>query len=243
MNMLIRSLKQRAYEKKLRGYKVPLVFRDSFERIKKLDRKTPIRHMGFVVMDTETTGLKPEKGDALLSVAGIGFVQGRVDLSRSFYDLIKPEREIPRESVKIHHLTPGKLTSNPVGAEREVLTRFFEFCQGDVLVGHHVSFDVRFLNQALQNHFGITMANKVVDTAVLARAVREMNDPVKMSMEEGHYVGLDELAKQFKISMPDRHDAYGDAFATALIFQRLVGMLEKNGVKTLKELLRLGGVG
>lgn len=241
--MLIKSFKERVYEKKLQGKKVPLVFKDAFEKIRTLDRKTPIRHMGFVVMDTETTGLRPEKGDVLLSVAGIGFLQGRVDLSRSFYELIKPEREIPRESVKIHHLTPGKLTSNPVGAEPEVLTRFFEFCQGDVLVGHHVSFDVRFLNHALQNHFEITIANKVVDTAVLARAVREMNDPVKMSMEETRHVGLDELAREFRISMPDRHDAYGDAFATALIFQRLLGVLEKNGVRTFKELMRLGGVG
>lgn len=241
--MLIKSLKQRAYERKLQGEKVPLVFRDTFEKIKNLDKKTPIKHMGFVVMDTETTGLRPEKGDILLSVAGIGFEQGRVDLSRSFYELIKPEREIPHESVKIHHLTPGKLTSNPVGAESAVLTRFFEFCRGDVLIGHHVSFDIRFLNHALQNHFAITVANKVVDTAVLARAIRKMNDPVKMSMEETRHVGLDELAEEFNISMPDRHDAYGDAFATALIFQRLVGLLEKNGVKTLKELLHFGGVG
>jgi DNA polymerase III subunit epsilon len=241
--MFIRSLKQRAYKKKLQGRRVPLVFKDAFEKIKRVDRKTPIRRIGFVVMDTETTGLSPHKGDILLSIAGIGFVQGRVDLSRSFYELIRPEREIPRESVKIHHLTPGKLTSNPVGAESDVLTRFFDFCQGDVLVGHHVSFDIRFINHALQHHFDITMANKVVDTAVLARAVRQMNDPVKMSMEEARPVGLDELAQEFHISMPDRHDAYGDAFATALVFQRLVGMLEKNGVKTYKELLRLGGVG
>jgi DNA polymerase-3 subunit epsilon len=241
--MLIKSLKQRAYEKKLLGEKVPPVFKDAFDKIRNLDRKTPIRQMGFVVVDTETTGLRPDKGDILLSVAGIGFVGGRVDLSRSFYELIKPEREVPRESVKIHHLTPDKLTSNPVGMESDVLTRFFEFCQGDVLVGHHVSFDVQFMNHALKNHFAITIANKVVDTAVLARAVREINDPVKMSMEEAQHVGLDELAQELEISMPDRHDAYGDAFATALIFQRLVGVLEKNGIKTLKQLLRLGGVG
>jgi DNA polymerase-3 subunit epsilon len=241
--MFIRTLKQRAYKRKLQGDNVPPVFRESFDQIKKLDTKRLIKDTGFVVIDTETTGLKPDKGDVLLSVAGIGLVQGRVDRSRSFYELIKPEREIPRESVVIHHLTPGKLTSTPVAKEPDVLTRFFEFCEGHVLVGHHVSFDVRFLNHALQSHFGITIANKVVDTAVVASAVREMHDPVKMSMEDTQHVGLDELAQEFNISMPDRHDAYGDAFATALVFQRLMGLLEKNGIKTLKELMKLGGVG
>jgi DNA polymerase-3 subunit epsilon len=241
--MIFRAIKQRAYKKKLQGENVPSVFKESFEQIKRQDSKNLIKNTGFVVIDTETTGLKPDKGDVLLSVAGIGLVQGRVDLSRSFYELIRPEREIPRESVVIHHLTPDKLTSAPVAKEPEVLTRFFEFCKGRVLVGHHISFDVRFLNNALQRHFGITIANKVVDTAVVARAVREMNNPVKINTEDTQYVGLDELAKKFNISMPDRHDAYGDAFATALVFQRLIGILEKNGIKILKDLLKLGGVG
>jgi DNA polymerase-3 subunit epsilon len=241
--MIIKNFRQRAYKRKLQGANVPSVFRESFEQIKRLDTKKFIKDTVFVVIDTETTGLKPEKGDVLLSVAGIGMVQGRVDLSRSFYELIKPEREIPRESVVIHHLTPGKLIGEPVAKEPDVLIRFFEFCEGHVLVGHHVFFDVRFLNHALQRHFGITIANKVIDTAVVARAVREMHDPVKISMEDMQHVGLDELAQEFNISMPDRHDAYGDAFATALVFQRLMGILKKNGVKRLKELIKLGGVG
>ena len=221
---------------------MPSVFSEAFDQIKKLDIKRSIKDTGFVVIDTETTGLKPEKGDVLLSVAGIGLVQGRVDLSKSFYELIQPDREIPHESVVIHHLTPGKMNRTPVAKEVDVLIRFFEFCGSRVLVGHHVSFDVRFLNHALQKHFGITLANKVVDTAVVAKAIQEMHNPVGASIEQTSYVGLDELAKQFDISMPDRHDAYGDAFATALVFQRLIGMLGKKGIKTLKGLIKLGGL-
>ncbi len=239
--MIFKALKQRAYEKKLQGEKVPEVFRRVFQQVKNLDLKQTLRETKFVVIDTETTGLEPENGDALLSIAGLAIVQGRLDLSKSFYELVKPERDVPRQSVVIHNLTPGKLKNLP--SVSEVLTRFFEFCKGDILVGHHTSFDIRFLNHALKEHFGITMANKVLDTARLARAIQEMEDPVKVAMEgTGQHVALDDLAKRFKITMPDRHDAYGDSLATALIFQRQIGILEKGGIKSLKKLISLGEV-
>ncbi|MBW2107490.1 MAG: 3'-5' exonuclease [Deltaproteobacteria bacterium] len=240
--MLIKSLKQRIYEKKLRSAHVPMELKTAYDQVKKLDTNRSIQDAGFVVIDTETTGFHPEQGDSLLSLAAIRMVRGRVDLSESFYELIKPDREIPRESVKIHHLTPGILSSHPVGVLPDVLIRFFEFCGGNVLVGHHVALDLRFLNHALKQHFGAGMANPTVDTALLASAIKEMEDPVKASMQGADHVGLDDLAKEFKISMPHRHDAYGDAFATAMIFQRQIGILRKNHVKTLKELLRLAGV-
>jgi DNA polymerase III epsilon subunit-like protein len=69
-----------------------------------------------------------------------------------------------------------------------------------------------------------------------------MEDPVRSSMEEGKHIGLDALARRFQIKMPDRHDAYGDAFATALIFQRQIDLLQRQGKKNLKELLKVGEV-
>jgi DNA polymerase-3 subunit epsilon len=196
--------------------------------------------VGFVIVDTEATGLRPEKGDSLISIAGIGFINGRIDLSRSFYELTNPTTKVPPESVVIHNLTPERLKDLPQASE--VLTRFFEFCGGDILVGHHAGFDARLISLTLKEHFGITLANRVIDTAAIAKSINEMEDPVRFSMEEGKRIGLDELAKRFEIKMPDRHDAYGDAFATALIFQRQIDLLQRQGKKTLKELLKIGEV-
>jgi DNA polymerase-3 subunit epsilon len=239
--MILRTLRQKVHERKLRAENVPDIFRSVFVAAKNLDIRKPISEAAFVILDTETTGLRPEKGDELLSVAGLGFGNGRLDLSRSFYELIKPEREIPKQSVVIHNLTPAKLKDLPTASD--VLTRFFEFCGGDVLVGHHVALDVRFINSVLTERFGISLTNRVIDTAVLARSIQEMEDPVRVSMEGTRHVALDELAERFDIKMPDRHDAYGDAFATALIFQRQLGILEKKGIKTVKDLVHIGGVG
>ena len=238
--MILRSLKDKVYRKRLASDTVPDVFRRCYDQVKGLDLQRSIRDVGFVIFDTETTGLKPEKGDVLLSIAGLVFRNGRVDLSKSFYEFIKPERDIPHESVVIHNLTPSRLKDLP--SVSEVLARFFEFCGGDILVAHHAAFDARFVSFTLKEHFGITLANRVVDTAAIARSIADMEEPVRSSMEEGRHIGLDALAKRFEIKMPDRHDAYGDAFATALIFQRQVGLLQRHGKKKLKELLRIGEV-
>jgi DNA polymerase-3 subunit epsilon len=238
--MILKSLKDRAYQRQLASEAVPDVFRRCFDQVKGLDLQQSIRDAGFVIVDTEATGLKPEKGDSLISIAGIGFINGRIDLSRSFYELIKPASKVPPESVLIHSLTPGRLKDLPQASE--VLTRFFEFCGGDILVGHHAAFDARFISLTLKEHFGITLANRVIDTAVIAKSIDEMEDPVRFSMEEGKHIGLDALAKRFEIKMPDRHDAYGDAFATALIFQRLIDLLHRQGKKKMKELLKIGEV-
>ncbi len=238
--MVLRSLRHKALERKLRSEDVPEVFRRVFGEVKNQDTNAPVKDVGFVVFDTETTGLKPEKGDELLSIAGIVFRNGRLDLSKSFYELINPTRKVPPESVVIHSLTPGRLKDLPQASE--VLTRFFEFCGGDILVGHHAAFDARFISLTLKEHFGITLANRVIDTAAIARSIDEMEDPVRFSMEEGKHISLDALAKRFEIKMPDRHDAYGDAFATALVFQRQIGILEAKGTNKVKYLIQIGSV-
>jgi len=238
--MLFKYIRQKAYEKKLRALDVPDVFRSCFEQVKNLETRKHIRDIGFIVFDTETTGLRPARGDVLLSIGALGFTGGRVDLSKSFYELIRPEREIPRDSVLVHTLTPGKMKDlSPVS---DVLVRFLEFCQGAVLVGHHTAFDVEFINAALKKYFGLPLANRVLDTAKIARGIQKTQEPSKVAIEGARNFSLDYLAKSFNIKAPDRHDAYADALVTALIFQRQIALLQKEGMSRLKDFLRIGEV-
>jgi len=47
------------------------------------------------------------------------------------------------------------------------------------------------------------------------------------------------LCDELKISKSDRHTASGDAFITALAFQKIVNRLNKNKKMTVKDLLQI----
>jgi DNA polymerase-3 subunit epsilon len=53
-------------------------------------------------------------------------------------------------------------------------------------------------------------------------------------------VKLYEIASQLGVTISENHDAMSDAFITAQVFQRLMPMLIREGVKTVGELLRIG---
>ncbi len=45
---------------------------------------------------------------------------------------------------------------------------------------------------------------------------------------------------RFGIATQDPHTAFSDALSTALLFQRFIHILAKNGVSTLKQLSKIG---
>ena len=76
------------------------------------------------------------------------------------------------------------------------------------------------------------LKNQVLDTGILfKRAKHSVNiiDPNK------HY-SLDDISKELKISVNDRHTAAGDAFITAIAFLKLLPKLNRDGKMTLKDL-------
>jgi DNA polymerase-3 subunit epsilon len=84
-----------------------------------------------------------------------------------------------------------------------------------VLVGHHISFDIRFINKALQKVCHGQLQNPWVDTMLLFLEHRG---------QIGHYT-LEEVARYCHVDITNRHSAEGDARATAAIFEQLVTQL------------------
>ena len=54
-----------------------------------------------IVLDTETTGLKPEDGHRILEIGAVEIIDNK-KTGREFHSLINPDRYIPEEVVKIH---------------------------------------------------------------------------------------------------------------------------------------------
>ncbi len=181
-----------------------------------------LRELAYTVFDTETTGLNPSGGDEIISIGAVRIVNGRLLRDEVFDQLVNPRRSMSRESVKIHGIHPEMLEDQP-GIE-QVLPRFHRFAEGTILVAHNAAFDMKML-QLKEASTGVRFINPVLDTLLLSALVH----PAHASHN------LEDIAARMGISIVGRHTALGDAIATAEVFLKLVSILAKNGIHSLKQ--------
>ena len=200
-------------------------------------RDSAVSH-DYVVVDLETTGLNPRR-DRVVSVGAFRISNGRIRLDQVFNELVNPGRDIPPDSIRVHAITPDAIRyARPAW---EVFDDFLQFLGHDVLVAHHARFDLYFINWVMRNRYGFKLQNLVVDTILMCR--HALPDPDFLGVtREAKRCSIDSLAERFGLEVPERHTAIGDAFATALIFQRLLVVLENAGYDTLAGLVKVAGV-
>jgi DNA polymerase-3 subunit epsilon len=191
------------------------------------DRDRLLAELRCVVLDVETTGLHPEDGDRIVSLAGVRIRDGALRHGEVFDALVNPRRPIPAPSAGLHGITDAMVQqAPPIGV---VLPAFLRFAEGAVLVGHEVWFDVRFLAPEA-GRLGlpaITVVHPILDTLVLSQLIHG-------SLPDH---GLDAIAQRLGVVVQGRHSALGDALATAEVFVRLLALLEKRGIVTLGQAL------
>lgn len=177
----------------------------------------PVTESRFVVVDTETTGFKAYAGDEICSIALIE-MQGTEPTGKVYSTLVDPGRPIPEESSAIHGIYDRDIEGAPV--IEQILVDIADFIGESVIVGHHIGFDLRFLNRILQKELLCRLKHPWLDTMLLFHAV---------SGRVGHYT-LDEVAGSINISLEDRHTALGDARITAAVFKALVKRLQATAI-------------
>ena len=190
-------------------------------QIPELDNR-PLNELAFTVFDTETTGLDPKGGDKIISVGSIRIVNGRLLHDERFDQFVDPERSLPFESIKIHGIQPEMLKGQPT--INKVLPLFQQFAEDTVLVAHNAAFDMRML-QINEAETGVKFINPVLDTLLLSAVVHPA--------QEDH--NLEAIAERLGISIVGRHTALGDAIATGEIFIKLIPLLAKMRIYTLKD--------
>jgi DNA polymerase-3 subunit epsilon len=186
-----------------------------------------LEHLRFVVFDTETTGLDTNK-DRILSIGSIAVIGNTLKVTDSLESYLSQDL-FKTETVKIHGLlkegTIKKVT------EEEAIIQFLGHIENSILIAHHAAFDIAMINQALKRLKLPKLKNKVLDTGHLFQKT-------KLDISKKHF-SLDQLSTKFNIPQHDRHTASGDAFITALLFVKLIGILKKkNPLLTLNYLLR-----
>src|ERR1700740_3021522 len=102
--------------------------------------------MREIVLDTETTGLDPLRGDRLVEVGCVELIN-RMPTGQTFHRYINPEREMGAEAVPVHVLCTQFLPNKPFF--HEVVEDFLTFIGDAPLVIHNASFDISFINAEL----------------------------------------------------------------------------------------------
>ncbi|GHO42679.1 exonuclease domain-containing protein [Ktedonospora formicarum] len=177
----------------------------------------PLEAVDFVVIDTETTGLRPGP-DRVIEVAAVRVRNGMV--IDTFQSLVHPERRVPPFIVRFTGITPDMLADAPKA--REIMPAFMRFIDGAVLVGHNLSFDLNFLSHEAQL-LGLPFPIDGLDTILLARRLLPGLKRFKLDM----------VAQYLKITTHDRHRAFGDAQVTAEVFLHLLERARAQGMLSL----------
>ena len=168
--------------------------------------------MREIVLDTETTGLDPLRGDRLVEIGCIE-IYNRMPTGQTFHRYINPERDMPAEAFAVHGLSSEFLASKPLFTE--VVEEFLEFIADAPLVIHNASFDISFINAELDRIKRQPISrDRLVDTLLLARR-----------KHPGVSNRLDDLCSRYAIdnSRRTKHGALLDAELLAEVYIDLIG--------------------
>jgi DNA polymerase-3 subunit epsilon len=167
----------------------------------------------YVAFDTETTGLNPEKDD-ILSIGAVKIKDNRILLNERFYLIVKPEKELKEETIKIHGLRKKDVENGiPI---KEAIEQFLHFIGSRPLVGYYIDFDVAMVNKYTKKIIGTSIPNKKIEVSGLYY-------DYKIGKIPQGFVDLrfDSIIKDLKIPSFGKHDSLNDAIMTALIFIKL----------------------
>lgn len=171
--------------------------------------------MRQVVLDTETTGLEPERGHRIIELGAVELVD-RKPTGRRFNRYVNPQRDIDDGALAVHGITMEFLADKPTFAD--VASELLDFIDGAELIIHNSAFDIAFLDNELgllpQPTRRIADVCTVVDTLAMAR-----------HRHPGQKNSLDALCRRYGVdnSQRDLHGALLDAEILADVYLMMTG--------------------
>ncbi len=181
--------------------------------------------MRAVVLDTETTGLQPDKGDRIVEIGAIELVN-HIPTGNTFHCYLNPllEGEMPIESFKVHGLSVDFLSDKPLFYE--VIENLITFFGESKLIIHNAKFDIGFINHEIQR---LENSNSDVYDRLPYKEIKSETfiDTLEIAKKlyPGKSVSLDSLCIKFGINnkRKGKHGALIDSEILSEVYLELVG--------------------
>ena len=177
----------------------------------------------WVALDCETTGLNV-RTDEIISIGAVRIVGQRIMTSERLELLVRPERGVSGDSVRIHRLRERDLAEGlPIN---EALKRLMHFIGSRPLVGYYLEFDIAMLNRALFPLLGQGLPQPKIEVSGLYYDYKLGQLP-KSQRQDIPTIDLRfaTLLNDLGLPLRDAHDAINDAVMAALAFIKLRQLL------------------
>ena len=173
----------------------------------------------WVALDCETTGLKV-RSDEIIAIGAVRIVGNRIMTSQRLELLVRPERGVSSESVRIHRLRERDVAAGlPID---QALKQLMHFIGSRPLVGYYLEFDVAMINRALFPMLGQGLPQARIEVSGLYYDYKFRQLPA-YQRQSNPTIDLSFATMMNDLGMPvrDAHDALNDAVMAGLAFVKL----------------------
>lgn len=163
----------------------------------------------LIVLDTETTGIKPSEGHRIIEIGCTEIVNREIIANNEYHQYIQPNRPVG-DSERVHGIKDSFLKNKP--KFKEIAENFLEYVEGATLIIHNASFDLGFLNHELAL---IGVGQIIEDNCTIIDSLE-----ISKQQRPGTQHNLDALCRRFEIdtSMRTVHGALLDAQILAQVY-------------------------
>ncbi|SDH41976.1 ATP-dependent DNA helicase DinG [Alteribacillus bidgolensis] len=179
----------------------------------------------YVVIDTETTGNAPKKGDKIIQIGAAVIEDNQV--KQTFSTFVRPFQHIPVFIKQLTGISNEDVKNAP--SFSEIAPELLELLENAYFIAHNVPFDLNFINQELIQAGYRPFNGPTIDTVECARFLYPTAPGYQLS----------QLADWLNITHDRPHQADSDAIVTAYLWLNMKEKLFHLPAPTLKSLISL----
>ena len=178
----------------------------------------------WVSLDCETTGLNV-RTDEIISIGAVRIAGNRILTSERLELLVRPERGVSADSVRVHRLRERDVAQGlPI---EEAMKQLMHFIGSRPLVGYYLEFDVAMLDKVLFPMLGWGLPQPKIEVSAMYHSLkmRQLTAQQRQAPPEID-LRLATMMKDLDLPMRDAHNPVNDAVMAAMAFIKLRHLLK-----------------